>query len=102
MSSPPEEATLLFNDGINLFMEDARLGLKYIMLRLEDELTKEDRANLRDLNAIGFAIGRDDCGHRAERPEQEGGRSRCHLWSARSASHGGWITRRRHKNQEVH
>jgi hypothetical protein len=55
MSSTPEEATLLFNDGINLFMEDARLGLKYIMLRLEDELTKEDRANLRDLIARACA-----------------------------------------------
>ena len=55
MSSTPEEATLLFNDGINLFMEDARLGLKCIMLRLEDELTKEDRANLRDLIARACA-----------------------------------------------
>jgi hypothetical protein len=55
MSVTSEQATLHFNDGMNLFMEDGRLGLKYILLRLEDELTKEDRANLRDLIACACA-----------------------------------------------
>jgi hypothetical protein len=55
MSSIPEDATLHFESGMDFFMEDGRLGLKYILLRLEDELTKEDRANLRDLIACACA-----------------------------------------------
>lgn len=51
MGSTPEEAGPHFNHGMSLFIEDGRLGLKYILLRLENELTEQDRKNLRDLIA---------------------------------------------------
>ena len=51
MGSTPEEAGPHFNQGMGLFFEDGRLGLKYILLRLEHELTDQDRRNLRDLIA---------------------------------------------------
>jgi hypothetical protein len=114
MSVTSEQAPLHFNNGMDLFMEDGRLGLKYILLRLEDELTKEDRANLRDL--IACACANKDVSEsvdrvrkaqsasqlavtiaRAECHQQEGGRSRCHLWSAWSASDRIWRGRP-HKN----
>jgi hypothetical protein len=51
MGSAPEEAGAHFKEGVRLFFEDGRLGLTYILLRLEHELTDHDRRNLRDLIA---------------------------------------------------
>ena len=52
METPPEAAGATFDGANNLFMEDGRLGLKYVLLRLElAGLTEQDQRNLRDLAA---------------------------------------------------
>jgi hypothetical protein len=77
MSSTPEEASLHFNQGMVLFMEDGRLGLKYILLRLENELTEQDRKNLGDL--IACACGDKDVNESADRVRKAPSASRLAL-----------------------